>query len=61
MFLTVPRLIRAIQGGDDAPDLLATAENAAINVGGKRKRSFASNYDIETPCISVTRFADYLH
>ncbi|KAI8555412.1 hypothetical protein RHMOL_Rhmol05G0172900 [Rhododendron molle] len=23
------------EGGDDAPDLLATAENAAINVGGK--------------------------
>lgn len=37
LFFTVPRLIRAIQGGDDAPDLLATAENAAINVGGKRK------------------------
>lgn len=33
-FFTVPRLIRAIQGGDDAPNLLATAENAAINVGG---------------------------
>ncbi|KAF7153921.1 hypothetical protein RHSIM_Rhsim01G0283700 [Rhododendron simsii] len=34
LFFTVPRLIRAIQGGNDAPDLLATAENAAINVGG---------------------------
>ncbi|KAI8574714.1 hypothetical protein RHMOL_Rhmol01G0375900 [Rhododendron molle] len=34
LFFTVPRLIRAIHGGDDAPDVLATAENAAINVGG---------------------------
>ncbi|XP_031280551.1 protein LOW PSII ACCUMULATION 1, chloroplastic [Pistacia vera] len=34
LFFTIPRLIRAIQGGDDAPNLLETAENAAINVGG---------------------------
>lgn len=35
LFFTIPRLIRAIQGGDDAPNLLETAENAAINIGGK--------------------------
>ncbi|ESW35087.1 hypothetical protein PHAVU_001G205600 [Phaseolus vulgaris] len=34
LFLTVPRLIRAISGGDGAPDLLATSGNAAINIGG---------------------------
>ncbi|XP_019419269.1 PREDICTED: protein LOW PSII ACCUMULATION 1, chloroplastic [Lupinus angustifolius] len=34
LFLTVPRLFRAIQGGDGAPDLLQTAQNAAINIGG---------------------------
>lgn len=33
-FFTIPRLIRAIQGGDGAPDLGATAGNAAINVAG---------------------------
>ncbi|XP_068655080.1 protein LOW PSII ACCUMULATION 1, chloroplastic [Aristolochia californica] len=33
-FFTVPRLIRAIQGGDGAPDIWETAGNAAINVGG---------------------------
>ncbi|MCD7456635.1 Protein LOW PSII ACCUMULATION 1, chloroplastic [Datura stramonium] len=33
-FFTVPRLIRAIQGGDGAPDIGATAGNAAINVAG---------------------------
>ncbi|KAI3961223.1 hypothetical protein MKX01_035809 [Papaver californicum] len=33
-FFTVPRLIRAIQGGDGAPDLLETAGNGAINIGG---------------------------
>ncbi|XP_021906792.1 protein LOW PSII ACCUMULATION 1, chloroplastic [Carica papaya] len=31
---TIPRLFRAIKGGDGAPDLLETAENAAINIGG---------------------------
>lgn len=31
-FFTIPRLIRAIQGGDGAPDLGTTAGNAAINV-----------------------------
>lgn len=35
MFFTVPRLIRAINGGDGAPDLWETAGNAAINIGGK--------------------------
>ncbi|KAK7259365.1 hypothetical protein RIF29_24972 [Crotalaria pallida] len=34
LLFTVPRLFRAIQGGDGAPDLLATAGNAAINIGG---------------------------
>ncbi|OAY81094.1 Protein LOW PSII ACCUMULATION 1, chloroplastic [Ananas comosus] len=34
MFFTIPRLIRAIQGGDGAPDIWETAGNAAINIGG---------------------------
>ncbi|XP_065861310.1 protein LOW PSII ACCUMULATION 1, chloroplastic isoform X2 [Euphorbia lathyris] len=34
LFFTFPRLLRAISGGDGAPDLLATAGNAAINIGG---------------------------
>ncbi|KAI9082558.1 hypothetical protein K1719_035427 [Acacia pycnantha] len=34
MFFTVPRLFRAIKGGDGAPDLWETAGNAAINIGG---------------------------
>ncbi|KAG5044066.1 hypothetical protein AAZX31_03G192700 [Glycine max] len=34
LFFTLPRLLRAINGGDGAPDLLATAGNAAINIGG---------------------------
>ncbi|XP_073100210.1 protein LOW PSII ACCUMULATION 1, chloroplastic isoform X2 [Elaeis guineensis] len=34
MFFTVPRLLRAIKGGDDAPDIWETAGNAAINIGG---------------------------
>lgn len=33
-FFAIPRLFRAIQGGDDAPDLLETAGNAVINIGG---------------------------
>ncbi|XP_059437523.1 protein LOW PSII ACCUMULATION 1, chloroplastic isoform X1 [Corylus avellana] len=33
-FFTIPRLFRAIKGGDDAPDLWETAGNVAINVGG---------------------------
>ncbi|KAL2945428.1 Protein LOW PSII ACCUMULATION 1 chloroplastic [Bienertia sinuspersici] len=33
-FFTIPLLIRAIQGGDGAPNLLETAGNAAINIGG---------------------------
>ncbi|GAB2223401.1 hypothetical protein Droror1_Dr00017542 [Drosera rotundifolia] len=33
-FFTIPRLFRAITGGDDAPDLLETTGNAAINIGG---------------------------
>lgn len=36
LFFTVPRLLRAINGGDGAPDLLATAGNAAINIGGEQ-------------------------
>ncbi|KAF7818220.1 protein LOW PSII ACCUMULATION 1, chloroplastic [Senna tora] len=31
---TVPRLFRAIKGGDDAPDLWETSGNVAINIGG---------------------------
>ncbi|KAK7396876.1 hypothetical protein VNO78_18038 [Psophocarpus tetragonolobus] len=34
LFFTVPRLFYAINGGDGAPDLLATAGNAAINIAG---------------------------
>ncbi|KAE8009520.1 hypothetical protein FH972_005952 [Carpinus fangiana] len=33
-FFTIPRLFRAIKGGDDTPDLWETAGNVAINVGG---------------------------
>ncbi|XP_021775428.1 protein LOW PSII ACCUMULATION 1, chloroplastic-like [Chenopodium quinoa] len=33
-FFTLPRLLRAIQGGEGAPDLLETAGNAAVNIGG---------------------------
>lgn len=39
LFFTVPRLLRAIEGGDDAPDLIETAENLAINIGGKPRHS----------------------
>lgn len=35
LFFTLPRLYRAINGGDGAPDLWETAGNAAINIGGK--------------------------
>ncbi|XVE73297.1 hypothetical protein DITRI_Ditri11bG0106200 [Diplodiscus trichospermus] len=34
LFFTVPRLFRAINGGDGAPGLLETAGNVAINIGG---------------------------
>ncbi|XP_050238604.1 protein LOW PSII ACCUMULATION 1, chloroplastic [Mercurialis annua] len=34
LFLTIPRLILAIKGGDGAPDLWNTAGNTAINIGG---------------------------
>ncbi|KAK4779819.1 hypothetical protein SAY87_015925 [Trapa incisa] len=34
LLFTVPRLIRAIQGGEGAPDLVETAQNVAINIGG---------------------------
>ncbi|WCJ21348.1 Protein LOW PSII ACCUMULATION 1 chloroplastic [Euphorbia peplus] len=34
LLFTFPRLLSAIRGGDGAPDLLATAGNAAINIGG---------------------------
>ncbi|KAL8167734.1 hypothetical protein V2J09_009233 [Rumex salicifolius] len=33
-FFIIPRLFRAIQGGEGAPDLLETAGNAAVNIGG---------------------------
>ncbi|XP_043720190.1 protein LOW PSII ACCUMULATION 1, chloroplastic [Telopea speciosissima] len=33
-FFTVPRLFRALKGGEDAPDIWETAGNAAINIGG---------------------------
>lgn len=34
LFFTVPRLIRAINGGDNAPDLWETVGNTFINIGG---------------------------
>ncbi|THG14977.1 hypothetical protein TEA_025108 [Camellia sinensis var. sinensis] len=34
LFFTIPRLLRAINGGDDAPDVWETVGNAAINLGG---------------------------
>ncbi|CAD6231386.1 unnamed protein product [Miscanthus lutarioriparius] len=33
-FFTIPRLVLAVRGGDGAPDLLETAGNAVINIGG---------------------------
>lgn len=33
-FFTIPRLFRAINGGDGAPDIRETAGNAAVNIGG---------------------------
>lgn len=35
LFFTIPTLLRAVKGGDDAPDLLGTLQNAGINIGGK--------------------------
>lgn len=32
---TVPRLVAALQGGEDAPSFLGTSQNLAINLGGK--------------------------
>ncbi|KAL4558848.1 hypothetical protein LXL04_037052 [Taraxacum kok-saghyz] len=34
LFLTFPRLFLAFKGGDGAPDILATSQNLAINIGG---------------------------
>lgn len=34
LLFTIPRLFSAIKGGDGAPDLLATSQNAGINIGG---------------------------
>lgn len=34
LLFTLPRLFRAIQGGDQAPDVWETAGNLAVNVGG---------------------------
>nr|DAD33329.1 TPA_asm: hypothetical protein HUJ06_012180 [Nelumbo nucifera] len=39
-FFTVPRLFRALKGGDGAPGLWETAGNAAINIVGKYFFSF---------------------
>ena len=35
---TVPRLIAAFQGGENAPDLLDTVGNLGVNVGGEALR-----------------------
>lgn len=37
LLFTIPRLFRAIQGGEDAPDLMETAQNVAINIGGEER------------------------
>lgn len=37
LLFNIPRLIRAIQGGDEAPDVWETAGNLAVNVGGTSK------------------------
>ncbi|XP_051118822.1 protein LOW PSII ACCUMULATION 1, chloroplastic [Andrographis paniculata] len=34
LLFTIPRLFRALKGGEGAPDLLETSTNAAINIGG---------------------------
>ncbi|KAG9134028.1 hypothetical protein Leryth_004729 [Lithospermum erythrorhizon] len=34
LLFTIPRLLRGIQGGDGAPDIWETTQNAAINLGG---------------------------
>lgn len=34
LLFTIPRLFRAIQGGDEAPDVWETAGNLAVNMGG---------------------------
>ncbi|CAN1859390.1 Protein LOW PSII ACCUMULATION 1, chloroplastic [Linum perenne] len=38
-FFTVPRLVRAILGGDGAPDLLETAGNTLVNIGAGKKET----------------------
>ncbi|CAN0888979.1 Protein LOW PSII ACCUMULATION 1, chloroplastic [Linum grandiflorum] len=38
-FFTVPRLVRAILGGDGAPDLSETAGNTLINIGAGKKET----------------------
>lgn len=35
LLFTVPRLLRAVQGGEGAPDLWETLGNTGINIGGK--------------------------
>jgi len=41
LFFNVPRILRAIQGGDGAPDILETAGNAAVNIGGEKQFRFS--------------------
>lgn len=43
-FFTIPRLVLAVRGGDDAPDLLETAGNAAINIGVCRRYCCAGSF-----------------
>ncbi|KAE8699615.1 Protein LOW PSII ACCUMULATION 1 [Hibiscus syriacus] len=40
LFFTVPRLIRAIKGGDGAPDVWETIGNASINIGCKLRDDY---------------------
>ena len=48
---TIPRLFRAIKGGDGAPDIWETAGNVAINVGGKQWILLFRNQDIDVSLI----------
>ncbi|GJS62348.1 protein low PSII accumulation 1, chloroplastic [Tanacetum coccineum] len=44
LFFTLPRLFFAIQGGEGAPDIFVTTQNAAIDIAGKRHGSFVALY-----------------
>ncbi|TQD95028.1 hypothetical protein C1H46_019373 [Malus baccata] len=52
-FFTVPRLFRAFQGGDDAPDLWETAGNVAVNVGAAALPSIGEDFEKRTQSITA--------